>query len=266
MRRFGYYISSITHAYLTTPTLKLPDPDGHLLLELDENFNFIRKFNLTKNEYFKHEDFKEETPYLEDGRLVEWDGRYYMSSAIFYQNNEQYQKFGMEVQEISVDGDEAKATHIWNSVEHGIMGRVKNFMPVPDRPFTFISGTSTNGTQLIDIRSSEVQEVGRFDLDDLYRGNTNLIQTDDGYYTLTHKLGEDELGRKKYLEYIAKFNRDLMPVAISRPFKLTDSAIEFVTTMIELPNGKLLIGVTEMDDRPYAMTFDKCELFNSICL
>lgn len=92
-----------------------------------------------------------------------------------------------------------------------------------------------------------------------------MIECDGGYYTLTHRLSEDELGRKKYLEYIVMFNRDLMPTRFSRPFKLTGSSIEFVTTMME-HDGKLLIGVTEMDDTPYIMQFDKEELFNMIGL
>jgi hypothetical protein len=49
----------------------------------------------------------------------------------------------------------------------------------------------------------------------------------------------------------------LTPVAISRPFKLTDSSIEFVTTMLECGDGRLLVGVTEIDERPLAMTFDR---------
>lgn len=90
-----------------------------------------------------------------------------------------------------------------------------------------------------------------------------MIKCDGGYYTLTHRLSTDELGRKKYLEYIVMFNRDLMPIRISRPFKLTGSSIEFVTTMIE-QDGKLLVGVTSMDDTPLMLKFDKETLFNTI--
>ena len=83
---------------------------------------------------------------------------------------------------------------------------------------------------------------------------------------MTHRLSTDEFGRKMYLEYIVKFNQDLMPTQISRPFKMTDSAIEFVTVMLEDGNGNLTIGVTEMDETPYLMTFNKDELFNMIGL
>lgn len=83
---------------------------------------------------------------------------------------------------------------------------------------------------------------------------------------MTHRLSTDELGRKKYLEYIVKFNQELIPTQISRPFKLTNSCIEFVTVMMEDGNGNIKIGVTEMDEIPYIMTFDKDELFNTIGL
>lgn len=83
---------------------------------------------------------------------------------------------------------------------------------------------------------------------------------------MTHRLSTDELGRKKYLEYVVKFNQDLMPTQISRPFKMTNSDIEFVTVMFEDGHGNIKIGVTEMDETPYLMTFDKDGLFNAIGL
>jgi hypothetical protein len=142
-----------------------------------------------RNDYYKHPIFNVETPFLEDGRLVKWGGDLYLASAIFYQNNEHYEKFGIEVQRIELNEGTVEAKHVWSSVEHGFTGRHKNWIAIPDKPFNYVIGTSTSGAQTIDISSGVVKEVGRFDLDDLYRGNTNLIQTDDGYYTLTHKLG-----------------------------------------------------------------------------
>ena len=97
LRMFGYFISTLTHAYLTDKIMKLEHPDEHIFLELDEDFNIVRHFKIMRNTYFKHPTFNDETPYLEDGRLVKWGDKIYFASAIFYQNNAQWEKFGIEI-------------------------------------------------------------------------------------------------------------------------------------------------------------------------
>lgn len=146
MRMFGHYISSLTHSYLTTPELKLAKPDEHIFLELDGDFNILRRFRMKSNTYFKHPIFNNETPYLEDGRLVKWGDEMYFASAIFYQNNAQWQKFGIEIQRLEIVGDCLEAHHVWSSVEHGLEGRHKNWMAVPDKPFKYVIGTSPHGS------------------------------------------------------------------------------------------------------------------------
>lgn len=265
MRRFGYYISTVTQAYLTNKQLRLSDPDKHLLLELDEDFNLVRQFDLVKNDYYKDPIFNQETPYLEDGRLTKWGSDYYLASAIFYQANQHYQKFGMEVQRLEIDGDRIAARHVWSSVEHGIMGRHKNWMPVPDKPFKFVIGTSAEGAQTIEIQTNKIEEVGCFEAEDLYRGNTALVRIDSGYLTITHNLTEDELGRKRYINYFVEYNADLSVRRISKPFKLCESNIEFVTTM-HLAGNKMLVGCTEMDDTPMILEFDKAKFKREVIM
>ena len=75
-----------------------------------------------------------------------------------------------------MDGSLAKATHVWSSVESGILGRHKNWMPIPDRPFKYVIGTSTNGALVYDIRHNVGNEICDYDADDLYRGNTPLLK------------------------------------------------------------------------------------------
>ena len=256
MRKFGYYISSVTQAYLTNKQLRLARPDEQMFLELDAEYNLVRQFGLVANEYYKDPIFSAETPYLEDGRLTRWGDDYYFASAIFYQDNQHFQKFGMEVQRLDIAGDTIAARHVWSSVEHGLLGRHKNWMCIPDRPMQYVIGTSAGGVQVIDIQTNEATEIGRFDAGDLYRGSTPLIKTEWGYLTITHKLAQDELGRKRYLNYFISFDDALSVRKISRPFKLCESNIEFVTTMV-INGDKAIVGVTEMDDTPMLMEFDR---------
>lgn len=126
--------------------MTLENPDQHLFVLLDRNFNFIKRLNLIENTYWKPEGFENERTYLEDMRLCQWGDEIYGSSATFYTRNRQFEKMGIEVQKIEMIGDDVRATHVFNSSESGIMGRLKNWMPIPDKPFNYITGTSHRGS------------------------------------------------------------------------------------------------------------------------
>ena len=131
-------------------------------------------------------------------------------------------------------------------------------MSIPDKPFTYITGTVKGGASLYNIKENKGYTVGIYNEDDeLYRGNTPLLRLDDDlYFTITHKLTHDDRGRKRYLNYFVVYDNDLLPVHISKPFKMTDYNIEFATYMSER-DDELLIGTTVMDDTPELHVYDK---------
>ena len=261
-RRFAYYITSETEEYLTCQTLSLEDPHKQLFCLLDKDFNFIKHIPCATSTFWEDPKFNRRTPYLEDMRMVNWEGNIYGISSIFYQNEKSFERFGLEFQQIDVcsKGMEGCAhvecQHRWNSIQHGIFGRHKNFMPIPDKPFFFVSGTWQNGTQLLDMKGDKFICGGTIGSEDeIYRGNTPLVETNTGYLTITHRLVFDERGRKRYINYLVEYNKDLSVRRVSRPFKLTQSNIEFVTTLL-MRGDKIIIGVTEMDETPWLMVFD----------
>ena len=264
-RVFGYFITGDTQSYQCLENMRLENPDQHLFLLLDRDFNFIHQLHLTKNTYYKPDEFENERTYLEDGRLTKWNNEIYFTTATFYQHNEQWSKMGLEVQKLTIKKSEIQAEHTWNSYEHHHLGRYKNFMPIPNQPFKYITGTSKNGAQTIDISKDCFRDVGNYDKEDLYRGNTPLINWDNGYLTITHKLIEDELGRKRYINFFVRYDQNLKPIHFSQPFKLCESNIEFVTVLFE-QGDDLVIGVTEMDDTPYLMRFNKRKMVNELCI
>ena len=258
MRIFQYWIDGDRQGYWTNDTMQLNEPDKHQFVILDKDFNYVKKLENTISTYYADPQFNEQKPYLEDGRLVRWDNGIYLSSAIFYQNHEKYERFGLEIQKIILNGENVEAEHLWNSCEEGVLGRQKNWMPIPDKPFKYIAETYENGVVAMDISTGDMTQGG--DLSgELYRGNTPLVETDFGYMTITHRLGMDERGRKVYMNYIVEYNKDLSVRRISNPFKLSDYNIEFVTTLDRFPDGELAIGVTVMDDTPLVMIYDELE-------
>ena len=141
-------------------------------------------------------------------------------------------------------------------------------MSIPDKPFTYITGTVKGGASVYDVKKNKGDIVGIYNEEDdeLYRGNTPLLRLDDDlYFTITHKLTHDERGRKKYLNYFVLYDNDLLPIRFSKPFKMTDYNIEFATWMTER-DDELLIGTTIMDDTPEIHIYDRSELFNKVGL
>lgn len=264
-RVFAYWITTERQEYLYTPNMVLEKPDEHLFCLLDEEFNLVKMLPIAENTYYKPHEFTAQKTYLEDGRMCEWNGEIYLTSATFYTRNNRYEKMGLEVQRLRVDGDEISASHLWNSCEAGIMGRHKNWMPVPDKPFKFITATYQSGAQMVDISANRFTDGGICD-GEMFRGNTPLVKTDFGYMTITHKVVSDEWGRKRYVNYLVEYNADLSIRRMSKPLKLCKSNIEFVTAMLDLPNGELAIGVTAMDETPLLMVFDKAEFLREVII
>ena len=95
-RIFGYYIDG-KGRYLTHPDIALERPDTHLFVLLDGNFNFVRRLELKRNTYYVPDEFVGSRTYLEDMRMVVWNGEIYGSSSIFWQGDKGYIDFGLEV-------------------------------------------------------------------------------------------------------------------------------------------------------------------------
>ena len=232
-RVFGYYIDG-KGRYLTDERMKLERPDEHLFVLLDSHFNFVRRLDLKHNTYYVPTEFRESKTYLEDMRMVKWKGDIYGISSTFYLNSESWDKMGLEVQKISLDIDngEVYAEHVWNNVEKGVGGaREKNWMPIPDRPFTFISQIVDNNGEML-------------------RGNTPLVKIEGGYITITHKVIYEPGKVKEYQNFIVRLDDGLNVVGISRPFKLTHQPIEFITCLLR-KGDEWWIGDTSNDDTPF---------------
>ena len=114
---------------------------------------------------------------------------------------------------------------------------------------------------MIDIQTNKFTEGG-FTAGELYRGNTPLVRTDCGYAAITHTV-DMTTKVKTYRNYLVVYNQDLSVKWISRPFKLTETEIEFVTTLL-VNEDEVLIGVTANDDTPEVLMFNKAEFLGMV--
>ena len=121
-RKFAYFISSDIHQYLFVPNMRLKEPHKQIFVLLDRDFNLVKELPCVSSSYWVDEQFKSKLPYLEDMRMVVWNGNIYGSSTIFYQGEKGYARIGMEVQSIVVQHDMVSCEHIWNSLPVGIKG------------------------------------------------------------------------------------------------------------------------------------------------
>lgn len=265
-RVFQYWISSTTTRYWTGGHMKLKEPNIHHMCILDSDFNLLRQIRNAESTFYKN-PISDSVPYLEDGRMVRWNGEIYISSATFYPDAEKdLDKMGLEVQKVMFDGlDSATAVHHWNTVEHGVRGRQKNWMPIPDRPFQYLVGTTRTGSQVYDISTDRTLWMGDLSGGDFFRGNTPLIREGDGYITLTHTVKCID-GMWTYHNHLVRYDGNLVPTSVSEPFKMCEYPIEFTTVLLHNGDGELMIGVTEMDDKPEMHIYDKEELFNEVGL
>ena len=189
VRAFGYWIDG-NGRYLTNDRVLLKHPRLHLFVLLDKNFNFVRRFHNTESQYFKLKQYPDEA-WLEDGRLVVWNGKVYLSTTVCYQKDGRWNAAGLEIQRLDFQQDAVRATHFWNTIEKGVAGIQKNWLPVPDKPLHYIVGTSRSGAQHIDISTGEVFDVGEIDKKVIYRGTTPLVAVDGGYVASPHVDGMD---------------------------------------------------------------------------
>lgn len=262
-RKFAYFITTDIQQYMFTQNMRLKEPHKQLFCLLDKDFKFVKQLPCVNSSYWEDPNFINRLPYLEDMRMVEWNGNLYGTSTIFYQGEKGYARIGMEFQQIVVGHDMVSCEHRWNSIPVGIKGVHKNFMPIPDKPFHFIAATFPKGVVMFDLQHNKFTTGGIAEPEKLIRGNTPLLKTDFGYMTIAHDLVFDDRKRKMYRNFVVEYNADLSVCRISRPFKFTDMNIEFITTFLEDGND-ILIGNTIMDETPLLFRFNRDEFLSEV--
>ena len=235
---------------------------NNILCRLDGGFNIVEQNIIDTS-------FLDETPLwefvgLEDGRLVEWGGKLYLSGV---RRDTTTNGVGrMELSELVRKGGKAME-----------MSRLripapppdssyceKNWMPVLDKECTYIKWT--NPTEVVEFNPEDgtcktifMGEHKPFNTRDL-RGGSQVIPLDGNYIALVHEacLYKSEAGRKNadYKHRFVVWNRNFELLEVSEAFKFMGAKIEFCCGMAEYQDN-LLITFGFQDNAAYLLVMPK---------
>ena len=235
----------------------------NILCKLDSNFN-IGSHKIIDT------SFLDETPMwefvgLEDGRLIQWDNKLFLSgvrrdtttngvgrmelSELIYKKDKLIEKSRLRIPAPGEDNSYCE----------------KNWMPVLNREYTYVKWTNPTEVVEVDPINKTCKTVVIKDQKSLktnldLRGGSQLIFLNGYYLALVHEvyLYNSEAGRKNadYKHRFVVWNQDFEIVEISNEFKFMGAKIEFCCGLAEL-GDKLLITFGFQDNAAYLLGMPK---------
>jgi predicted GH43/DUF377 family glycosyl hydrolase len=218
--------------------------------------------------------FLDETPLwefvgLEDGRLIKWNNKIYLSGV-----RRDTTPNGVGRMELSEIKDKKEKT-----IEISRL-RIpapppdnsyceKNWMPVLDRPYTYVKWT--NPTEVVEVNPTDktcktviLGENKAIDSGDL-RGGSQVIPLGDYYLAIVHEvdLFKSEAGKKNatYRHRFVVWDKNFNLLEVSDKFSLMGANIEFCCGMAEFQDN-LLITFGFQDNAAYILSMPKNMLGN----
>ena len=235
---------------------------NNILCKLDENFNI--NYNSVIDTIFLDENPLWEFVGLEDGRLIEWDNKLYLSGV---RRDTTPNGIGrMELSELAFKKDKVIEKSRLRIPAPGADNSYceKNWMPVLDRPYTYVKWT--NATEVVEVNPIEktcktiiLSKEKNLNTRDL-RGGSQVIPMGDKYLAIVHEVNlfNSEAGRKNavYTHRFVVWNKDFEIIEVSDSFSFMNAKIEFCCGMAEYKD-KLLITVGLQDNAAYLLGMPK---------
>jgi hypothetical protein len=235
---------------------------NNILCKLDENFN-IKDNKIIDTTYL------DETPIwefvgLEDGRLVEWDDKLFLSGV---RRDTTVNGVGrMELSEIVYKKDKAIEKSRFRIPAPGNNDSYceKNWMPVLNKKYTYVKWT--NSTEVVEVNPEDktcktivLVEQKKLNTSDL-RGGSQVVFLNDHYLALVHEvdLYKSEAGRKNaiYTHRFVVWNKDFEIIEVSESFSFMGAKIEFCCGMADYQD-KLLVTFGFQDNAAYLLGIPK---------
>lgn len=205
---------------------------------------------------------------LEDVRIIPWDGNIYLCgvrrdiedtgigrqelSKIEYINNEWTE---VERDRIPASGDDTAYCE-------------KNWMPILDKPYTWIKWCSPFEIAEYDINIKKLDVYFPGNYKQCFRGDSHVIHIDNYYYCFVHDCFTLQLNERtnarisKYWHYILRINEDLSPAGFYGPFSYDNRInIEFGCGLA-LKDDFCYLTYSENDTTGYIVKFNKDLIVN----
>lgn len=202
---------------------------------------------------------------LEDARLVQWEGTYYLVGV--RRDTTDNGQGRMEYSEIEIDKSNWAVKEVHrkriNAPEPNNSYCEKNWFPVLDKPFHFIkwscptevvySHPKEQGTTQVALRASEMPTADQ-------RGSSHLIRWGNVYIAITHEVNlfknylqqKDAVYRHRLLVWDTEFNL----TGMSKSFSFLDGNIEFCVGAAKL-NEDLLLSFGFQDNAAFVLRVPK---------
>jgi hypothetical protein len=200
---------------------------------------------------------------LEDARIIKWDENFYLCGV--RRDTTPNGQGRMELTKIEFDEHSAKEVSRWRIPAPGNDDTYceKNWMPIQDKPWHFWKWC--NPVEIVKVdpvqKTTHTVFLGnqRYFAKDL-RGSGQVLPFENGYLTLTHEvdLYQSEAGRKDgtYTHRFVYWNKDFVPVSMSKEFSFMGAKIEFACGLVEYKND-ILITFGYQDNAAYVLRCSK---------
>lgn len=235
-----------------------------------ENYVCRLNKNLEMTDYAKVEMLQLHTPIwefhgLEDARLVQWDGQYYLVGVRRDTTNNGEGR--MEYSWVDIDKDEwsikeTKRTRI-PAPEPNTSYCEKNWVPVVDKPFYFIKWTMPTELVIANPVTPECTQVAVRETPPPpkdQRGSSHVIKWGSMYISITHEvdLFKNYLKQKDaiYRHRLCLWDEQFNFVGLSQPFSFLDARVEFCVGAAIL-DGDLLISWGFQDNAAFVLRTPK---------
>jgi len=252
-----------------------PEADQHLrtwnwFCKLDDNLNIKHQSKIDTSLFDTYQP-QWEFVGLEDGRLVKWDKKYYLTGV--RRDTKTNGEGRMELSEIEITDTyvkEISRSRIESPNDKNSYCE-KNWMPILDKPFTYVKWS--NPTEVVKVnpktQSSKTIHLStniESSLNRDVRGGSQLIPIGDGnYIALTHEvdLFKSKMNRKDatYYHRFIVWDKDWNIINYSDEFLFMDGLVEFGIGMADY--GKyFLITFGFQDNAAYIIKAPKSVIYN----
>jgi predicted GH43/DUF377 family glycosyl hydrolase len=198
---------------------------------------------------------------LEDGRLVKWDNKLYLSGV--RRDTETTGIGRIELSELNITKDsviEISRNRI-SPPNNANSYCEKNWMPIIDKPYQYVKWTNPTEVVKVDLNTNTSTTLtlknNKLNLPRDIRGGSQVIPWGDYYIAITHEVDlwftERQQKDARYYHRFIVWDKDFNIVHVTEDFNIMSAHIEFVCGIAK-HNNQLVVSFGYQDNGAYILT------------